>query len=141
MKTLVVEDDFTSRLLLQEILGVYGPVHIAINGQEAVEAFQRKLDAGESYNLVCMDIMMPGKNGIQALREIRTMEENKGIVSSMGANILMTSALIDIQSKISAFQSANVDDHVNLGCTLSNRLACFSSLDFGEGGAKRETND
>jgi len=111
MKTLVVEDDFTSRLLLQEILGVYGPVHIAINGQEAVEAFQRKLDAGESYNLVCMDIMMPGKNGIQALREIRTMEENKGIVSSMGAKILMTSALNDIQSKISAF-SGLCDDYL-----------------------------
>ena len=38
MKTLIVEDDFTSRLLLQEILKSFGPLHIAVNGQEAVDA-------------------------------------------------------------------------------------------------------
>jgi response regulator of citrate/malate metabolism len=38
MKTLIVEDDFTSRLLLQEFLKSYGPFHIAVNGKEAVEA-------------------------------------------------------------------------------------------------------
>jgi CheY-like chemotaxis protein len=31
MKTLIVEDDFTSRLLLQEFLKSYGPSHIAVN--------------------------------------------------------------------------------------------------------------
>ena len=39
MKTLIVEDDFTSRLLLQTILSPYGECHIAINGREAVHAF------------------------------------------------------------------------------------------------------
>ena len=29
MKTLIVEDDFTSRLLLQELLKSYGPTHVA----------------------------------------------------------------------------------------------------------------
>jgi two-component system chemotaxis response regulator CheY len=36
MKTLIVEDDFTSRLLLQEILKRFGEIHIAVNGKEAV---------------------------------------------------------------------------------------------------------
>ena len=38
MKTLIVDDDFTNRLILQESLQEYGPVHIAVNGVEAVEA-------------------------------------------------------------------------------------------------------
>jgi CheY-like chemotaxis protein len=38
MKTLVVEDDFTSSLLLREILKHYGPAHTALNGQQAVDA-------------------------------------------------------------------------------------------------------
>ena len=38
MKALIVEDDFTSRLLLQELLKPYGATHIAVNGREAVEA-------------------------------------------------------------------------------------------------------
>ena len=45
MKTLIVEDDFTSRLLLQELLNSYGPAHIAINGKEAVEAVRATFEA------------------------------------------------------------------------------------------------
>lgn len=44
MKTPIVEDDFTSRLLLQEFLKSYGPSHIAVNGKEAVEAVRAALE-------------------------------------------------------------------------------------------------
>jgi two-component system chemotaxis response regulator CheY len=37
MHTLIVEDDFTSRLLLQTFLSRYGECFVAVNGQEAVE--------------------------------------------------------------------------------------------------------
>ena len=103
MKTLIVEDDFTSRLLIQEFLRGYGVSHIAVNGREAVEAVAAALDSGEPYQLVCLDIMMPGMSGQQALKEIRELEESRGIFSSDGAKIIMTTALNDIQSKIDAF--------------------------------------
>jgi len=38
MKTLVVEDDFTSRLLMQTLLSRYGECHIAVSGNEALKA-------------------------------------------------------------------------------------------------------
>jgi hypothetical protein len=38
MKTLIVEDDFTSRLPPQQLLKKHGAVHEAFNGREAVEA-------------------------------------------------------------------------------------------------------
>ena len=41
MKTLIVDDDFVCRLLLQELLKKYGPCHIAVNGKETVEAVRR----------------------------------------------------------------------------------------------------
>ena len=78
MKTLIVEDDFISRLLLQEILKTYGPAHIAINGREAVEAARMAIEAGEPYDLICMDIMMPEMDGQEALKQIRSLEEEKG---------------------------------------------------------------
>ena len=77
MKSLIVEDDFTSRLLLQEYLKVYGIPHIAVNGREAVEAVRLALEARDHYNLICLDIMMPEMDGQQALREIRALEEAK----------------------------------------------------------------
>ena len=68
MKTLIVEDDFTSRLLLQEILKRYGAVHIAVNGREAVDAVRAAAESDESYDLICLDIMMPEMDGYQALK-------------------------------------------------------------------------
>ena len=103
MKTLIVEDDFTSRLLIQEFLRGYGVSHIAVNGREAVEAVAAALDSGEPYQLICLDIMMPGMTGQQALKEIRELEESRGIFSSDGSKIIMTTAMNDIQSKIDAF--------------------------------------
>lgn len=105
MKTLIVEDDFTSRLLLQELLKSYGPCHVAINGREAVDAVRQALEAGEPYDLICLDIMMPEMDGQQALTEIRSMEEARGIISSRGTKIVMITALGDIKTVMAAYKN------------------------------------
>ena len=105
MKTLIAEDDFTSRLLLQELLKTYGPVHIAENGSDAVEAVRVAMEADESYDLICMDIMMPVMDGQEALARIRDLEEARGIFSSKGAKIVMTTALDDIRNVGTAYHS------------------------------------
>jgi len=46
MRTLIVEDDFTSRLLLQSFLAQYGECHIAVNGMEAIAAFRASQQSG-----------------------------------------------------------------------------------------------
>ncbi len=98
MKMLIVEDDFTSRLLLQEILKAYGEPHVAVNGREAIEAVKIALDAGEPYNLICLDIMMPEVNGQEALLEIRALEEAANMDSADKSKVLMTTALADAKN-------------------------------------------
>jgi len=104
MKTLIVEDDFTSRLVLQRFLSRYGECHIAVNGKEAVDAFGRALDEGQKYDLVCMDIMMPEMNGREAVRQVRAMEQARGILSTGGVKIIMTTAVNDIKEVARCFE-------------------------------------
>ena len=98
MKILIVEDDAGSRLLIKEILKPHGQVHTAANGKQAVAAVDAALQAGAPYDLICLDIMMPEMDGQQALREIRTLEEARGIFSSDGSKIIMTTALADMKN-------------------------------------------
>lgn len=104
MKTLIVEDDFDIRLVLQEILQRYGPCHIAVNGTEAVNAARSALVAGAPYDLICLDIMMPEMDGQEALREIRLMEDTTVIAGGQRAKIIMITALADQQNVIKSRQ-------------------------------------
>ena len=93
MKALIVEDDFTNRLLLQTFLARYGDCHVAVNGQEAVEAFRLAQVEGQPYDLICMDILMPEMDGHQAVRAIRDREKAAGRVHR--ARVIMTTASTD----------------------------------------------
>lgn len=104
MKTLIVEDDFTSRLYLQEILKKYGPTSVAINGRDAVEAVRAAVESGAPFDLITLDIMMPEMDGQAALTEIRRVEETGGISAIYGAKVIMTTALGDSKNILTSFK-------------------------------------
>lgn len=104
MKTLIVEDDFTCRLLLQSFLSRYGECHIAVNGKEAVDAFRLAIERGSPYGLVCMDILMPEMDGKEAVKQVRAIETANGVLSTHGAKIIMTTVLNDMKEVIRSFQ-------------------------------------
>lgn len=92
MKALIVEDDDVSRMLLEKLLKGYGTCDLAVNGKEAVGAVAVSLKAGNPYDLICLDIMMPEMDGHQALKTIRQMEQIAGIKREGRAKVLMTTA-------------------------------------------------
>jgi two-component system chemotaxis response regulator CheY len=104
MKILIAEDDFASRLVLQKLISPYGEVHVAANGVEALDAFKAAGEQGEPYGLICLDIMMPEMDGQAVLREIRTIEKEGGLAAGNGVKVIMTTALKDRESVMTAFR-------------------------------------
>lgn len=103
MKTLIVEDDPASRRLMTAYLAPLGPCDGAADGAEAVDAFVRGLDGDAPYDLVCLDIMMPGMTGHEVLRTIRALEEERGIFPPV--KVIMTTAMKDRDNVMAAFSN------------------------------------
>ena len=54
------------------------------------------------YDLVCLDIMMPGKNGHEVLKELRQIEISKGIQGADTTKVFMITALDDAKNIMEA---------------------------------------
>lgn len=105
MRTLIVEDDFTSRYGLKMFLKEYGECVEAVNGQEAVKLFKASLrDKDKRFDSIFLDIMMPLMNGQEVLKEIRKLEENRNILDfDDRTKIIMLTALTDYKNIKASF--------------------------------------
>jgi signal transduction histidine kinase/CheY-like chemotaxis protein/HPt (histidine-containing phosphotransfer) domain-containing protein len=99
---LLVEDIEANHILARAVLESQGHrVDVAENGQEAIDAVRSK-----SYDLVLMDIQMPGMDGLTATRRIRDLPgpERDLPIIAMTANVL--------PDQIEEFRKAGMNDHV-----------------------------
>ncbi len=103
MKILIAEDDFASRKFMMRFLSKYGEVDVTVDGMEAIDAFTMAFESNEPYDLVCLDIMMPMKDGYAALKSIRELEEEKQLPEEKRAKIIMTTALSEGRNVTKAF--------------------------------------
>ncbi|SFD71285.1 hybrid sensor histidine kinase/response regulator [Massilia yuzhufengensis] len=72
MRALVVDDSASARLALAEMLGSLGVrADTASSGEECLAVLARAGQAGQPYQLVLMDYLMPGLDGVQTIRRIR----------------------------------------------------------------------
>ena len=104
MRILIAEDDFASRKFMLRFLSQYGECDVTVDGMEAVDAFLMALEADESYDLVCLDIMMPELDGYQALKAMRDIEKEKNVPTDKAAKIIMTTALNEGRNVTKAFE-------------------------------------
>lgn len=104
MKILIAEDDFASRKFMSRFLSKYGECDVTVDGTEAVDAFLMALDSDESYDLVCLDIMMPELDGYQVLKTIRDIEKERNIPEEKASKVIMTTALNEGRNVTKAFE-------------------------------------
>jgi two-component system, chemotaxis family, chemotaxis protein CheY len=70
MKCLAVDDEFVALTKMSTLLSDYGTCETASNGEQAMAMFHKAFLEGMPYQLITIDIDMPGMNGIQLLKKI-----------------------------------------------------------------------
>ena len=96
MKSLIAEDDFTSRVVLKSFLTQYGECDVVDDGRDAVNAIKEAREKNIPYDLVCMDLGMPVMGGQEAIREIRQQEEAGEVLRT--TKIIVTTGLSDMEN-------------------------------------------
>ncbi len=77
MKILVVDDNLLTRSMIRDLLSEMGHevVGEAENGDEAIRLF-RELEP----DLTLLDMIMPGKTGLETLQEIKAMDQAARVI-------------------------------------------------------------
>lgn len=110
---LVVDDNPDNAHIIRDYLEARGyPITVAYNGDDALKAFEEV-----KPSLVLLDVMMPGRDGWQVCREIKSHP-------TLGRNVrvVMVTALDDWVNKRQALQTG-ADDFVEKPFELSKLAA------------------
>jgi len=87
VRTLVVDDHSTNRLILREILAALGAeVTDTASGREAIEEWQRASTSARPYELLLLDCRMPEMDGFQVAEVIRRASPPQGLTIVMLAS-------------------------------------------------------
>jgi CheY-like chemotaxis protein len=94
---LVVDDEKNIRLTLRESLKTFNAqVDAAVNGEEALD-----MAAQQEYDLVLLDLKMPGMDGMEVLRRLREL--------SPGTAVILLTAHGTVEAAVEAMKLGAVD--------------------------------
>ncbi|WP_027722577.1 response regulator [Maridesulfovibrio zosterae] len=130
MKILIVEDELASRKYMSHVMESYGECVLAENGLEAVAAFKEALESNSFFDLVCMDVMMPEMDGLEALKKIRALERLYGIEPRFEVRVMMTSALGDPTNVIEAYYKGGATVYLTKPMDISKIHETMVELGF-----------
>ena len=103
LSVLVAEDNEINALLMRSLLTRLGhQAVITTSGEEALESWLSAKAAGTPYDLVLMDIQMPGLDGIETTRRIRAREAGS---SSRQTPILALTANTLLEDRYACFEA------------------------------------
>lgn len=133
LNLLYVEDVLTNQFLIEEILSDWGiTVEMASDGHEALEKIKSK-----SYDLILMDIQMPGIDGLETTRRIRKMNDpyfvNVPILALTASTTESTKDeifLCGMQDYV--LKPINVDDLRTKIVELTNTVDDFKNVELAE---------
>jgi two-component system, OmpR family, copper resistance phosphate regulon response regulator CusR len=115
MKLLVVEDDEKTVRLLKQGFGEHGfVVDDCRNGIDGLESA-----LSQAYDMIVLDVMLPGKDGWEVLSQLRTADRDTPVV--------MLSARDSVEHKVKGL-TTGADDYVVKPFAFSELIARISTI-------------
>jgi PAS domain S-box-containing protein len=128
LRVLAADDNASNRMLMQSMLERLGAsVDIVNDGQAAVAAA-----AAKDYDIVLMDIAMPGMDGVSALHEIRAQEAAREGGDSRPPVPVVAVTANAMAHQIVEYISAGFDSHLSKPFGLDDLRRLLAVLSGGE---------
>lgn len=101
MRTLIVEDSLVNQEFLLMIMESFGECVVVESGEEGMQKVAGSLKTVKPFDLIFLDVMLPGISGIEALQHMRELERLESaspakviIISSLEAEDLQAQGLV-----------------------------------------------
>lgn len=112
VRFLIVDDDESIHLYLQSVLSSYAQCDSAISGEAGVEMFDQAHAEGSPYDVVFMDILMPGMSGHQTAEIMRASERKRKVGVMDRFKLVMITSLVDDTNVSKAFFSTHASCYI-----------------------------
>jgi two-component system, chemotaxis family, chemotaxis protein CheY len=112
MRLLIVEDDFTSRRIIRKLVSKYGDCDIAVDGNEALLAYETAWEKSMPYDAILLDICLPKMDGLKVLKRIRTLEKKRNSEEEPPVKIIMTTAKEDSKNVMAAIYKGGASGYL-----------------------------
>ena len=109
MRCLVIDDEPIARLQLRMLLESRGPVDEAENAIAGLERVRAAVLAHAPYDLVCIDLSMPGHGGIDAIKMLKALDAE--LRAGARTNVVVVTASDD-QRDLRAAMHQHVDGYL-----------------------------
>jgi two-component system chemotaxis response regulator CheY len=99
-------------------------------GQEALDVFGQALTTGQAFDLVSLDIIMPGLDGQATLQAMRGLEKRHGVPPGQEAKVMMVTGLGDTGNVTKAFFKGQADGYVTKPLRQSSIYKTLRQMGF-----------
>ncbi len=127
LRVLVVDDSCIGGTALREQLEEWNITACAVtSGTEAIEVLKRAARQGEPYDLVLLDIIMPGMDGIELSHRLKQEEDLSGLR-------LIAVTKVGLRGQAGEVQSAGIDAYLSRPMRSRDLYDCIRVVMYGGG--------
>jgi two-component system, chemotaxis family, chemotaxis protein CheY len=89
--------------LIKAVFSPFGRCDLALDGCKGIDLFKRAHEEGRPYDVVFLDVVMPGISGLETLDCLRQIEREKNISGEAQAKVLVITGYNDPKIALRTF--------------------------------------